>query len=176
MVEADGTQRLWKFPLQGGEPELVLDDIKPVGYHAWYNTRLALFVLGNPNTLQVADEITQESRVIAERIGRCLARVPGCGCISFVHKEPGKPWVIKSLEMNTMEITSLIETPEGAEDYVWISPNRLLISKGTKIYHADLIKGTGWVEIADLSSEGIKSLSRMAVDFSGKTLAVVGEM
>src|SRR6266478_1198199 len=33
-VEADGkTQRLWKFPLDGGAPSLILENIKPVGYH-----------------------------------------------------------------------------------------------------------------------------------------------
>ena len=34
-VEADGTQRLWRFSLAGSGPELLLADIKPVGYHAW---------------------------------------------------------------------------------------------------------------------------------------------
>src|SRR5260370_13102819 len=34
-VEADGTQRLWKFPLAGGQPSLILENIKPVGYHLW---------------------------------------------------------------------------------------------------------------------------------------------
>ncbi len=32
-VEADGTQRLWKFPLAGGTPSLILEKIQPVGYH-----------------------------------------------------------------------------------------------------------------------------------------------
>ena len=33
----------------------VLERIKPVGYHTWANdTLLALFVLGSPNTLQLA--------------------------------------------------------------------------------------------------------------------------
>ena len=58
-VEADGTQRLWRFALDGTQPELVLRDIKPVGYHAWGSaSALVLFVLGQqgqPATLQVAD-------------------------------------------------------------------------------------------------------------------------
>ncbi len=33
-VEPDGTQRLWQFDRQGQAPVLVLNDIKPVGYHA----------------------------------------------------------------------------------------------------------------------------------------------
>lgn len=59
-VEADGTQRLWKFPLTGrGAPSLILEDIKPVGYHWWLDKNtLALFILGatgKPATLQIAD-------------------------------------------------------------------------------------------------------------------------
>src|SRR2546427_86768 len=34
-VEADGMQRLWKFPLGIGQPSLILERIKPVGYHWW---------------------------------------------------------------------------------------------------------------------------------------------
>src|ERR1041384_5315433 len=30
-VEKDGTQRLWKFPLAGGPPSLLLSHVKPVG-------------------------------------------------------------------------------------------------------------------------------------------------
>ena len=47
-VEADGTQRLWRLP-EGGAPELLLPDVKPVGYHAWADAEtLVLFVLGRP--------------------------------------------------------------------------------------------------------------------------------
>jgi Tol biopolymer transport system component len=46
-VEADGTQRLWKFPLAGGPPSLILENVKPVGYHWWIDKNtLALFILG----------------------------------------------------------------------------------------------------------------------------------
>ncbi|PYP63416.1 MAG: hypothetical protein DMD37_06350, partial [Gemmatimonadetes bacterium] len=44
-VEADSTQRLWAFDWDGARPRLVLDSIKPVGYHAWGDARtVALFV------------------------------------------------------------------------------------------------------------------------------------
>ena len=44
-VEADGTQRLWRFTIDGQSPALVLTDVKPVGYHAWADANtLGLFV------------------------------------------------------------------------------------------------------------------------------------
>ena len=73
-VEADGTQRLWRFDLDGSNPRLVLENVKPVGYHVWLDaTHLALFVLGSPATLQVADTTTGTAEVVSTGIGRTLA-------------------------------------------------------------------------------------------------------
>lgn len=90
-VEADGTQRLWSFTMDGQSPALVLADVKPVGYHAWIDDHtLALFVLGSrgePATLQVADTKTGKSEVIARDIGTSVKRMPS-GAVSFVQREP----------------------------------------------------------------------------------------
>src|SRR5258708_39528359 len=75
-VEGDGTQRLWKFPLAGGGPSLILENIKPVGYHLWVdNDTLALFVLGKPNTCQLVDRRSGKAEIIADNPGRILRRV-----------------------------------------------------------------------------------------------------
>src|SRR5205085_5230181 len=51
-VEKDSTQRLWSFALDGSDPRIVVESLKPVGYHAWLDaTTLAMFVLGSPNAL-----------------------------------------------------------------------------------------------------------------------------
>ena len=51
VVEPDGTQRLWLYPVTGDAPELLYEDILPVGYYDWYDGKAALFVLGEPNSL-----------------------------------------------------------------------------------------------------------------------------
>ncbi len=72
-VEADSTQRLWSFDLDGDNPQILLHDIKPVGYHAWADaSTLALFVLGQPPTLQLADVTSGTARVMASNIGRAF--------------------------------------------------------------------------------------------------------
>src|SRR4029077_14072444 len=79
-VEADGTQRLWRFTIEGGAPELVLPGIKPVGYHAWATCHpLALLVLGSPASLQVADTSTGGADVLVRGIGRSIQQIPGGG-------------------------------------------------------------------------------------------------
>ncbi len=89
-VEADSTQRLWSFRMDGSAPELVLSDVAPVGYQAWLDERtLALFVLGRPSTLQIADSRTGEPQIRAHDIGRSLHRVPGRHAVSFIHRDGG---------------------------------------------------------------------------------------
>src|SRR6266852_3927806 len=66
-VEADGTQRLWKFPLTGGPPSLILENVKPVGNHLWIGDHtLALFILGKPNSLLIVEARTEKAEIIAE--------------------------------------------------------------------------------------------------------------
>ena len=55
----------------------MLENVKPVGYHAWADDHtLALFVLGQPATLQLADTRTGTARTIASDIGRSIQRIP----------------------------------------------------------------------------------------------------
>ena len=75
--EMDRTQRLWRFNAQGRNPQLILTDIKPVGYHAWVDAdKVALFVLGQPNSLQLASVKTGKGDVVANGIGRSLHPLP----------------------------------------------------------------------------------------------------
>jgi dipeptidyl aminopeptidase/acylaminoacyl peptidase len=68
-VEADGTQRLWRFTLDGRAPELVLAGVKPVGYHAWVDDHtLALFILGTPASLQIADTQSGKADSVVRQI------------------------------------------------------------------------------------------------------------
>ncbi len=103
-VERDSTQRLWRFPIGGGTPTVILERVRPVGYHAWADAHtLALFVLGTPNTLQLADTRTAVADTIATGIGRSLHRIPGSRRISFVRKVSPTEWWIESLDPATRD-------------------------------------------------------------------------
>ena len=173
-VEADSAQRLWSFDLQGGSPAVVLEDVMPVGYHAWGNDRLlALFVLGSPPTLQLADARTGRTDVMAEGIGRSIHRIPGQLAISFVHKVGEDEWWINRLDLRTQRITQLVQTLPGVEDYAWTPQGIAVMGRGSVLFQWDT-RAAAWREVADLSDQGIVDISRIAISPAGDRIAVVG--
>lgn len=175
-VEADLTQRLWKFPLAGGKPMLVLERIKPVGYHTWIDPyTVALFVLGKPNTLQIVDVRTEAAEVIAENIGRTTRRIPGKSKLSFVHKVSDQEWIIKTLDLGTHQIAPLIRTLSGSEEYAWTPSGILLAAKGSKLFAWQPDSDKDWSEVRDFAQAGLNGITRMAITNDGRRLAIVAQ-
>ena len=178
-VEADNTQRLWKFPLAGGAPSLVLTDVKPVGYHAWIDANtVAMFVLGQPPTLQVGDLRTGKVEVVAKDIGRSLQPVPGGG-VSFVQREgegPQRTMTVSllSTQAGALKATSLTPTAPGAsEEFVAWTPDGTLLMAAAGQLHGWRRGATEWRKVADLAAMGLKNVSRLAVSPNGEWLALV---
>lgn len=178
-VERDSTQRLWRFPLDGSPPTVVLRDIKPVGYFAWLDSAtLALFVLGTPNTLQIADTRTGLGRVVTTNIGRSLQRVPGGRRASFVHRV-GEKWVLKTVDPTprpdgSWSIETVVTLPDSADYVVWRSPTELYTAAGSRIFRLRR-PSSRWQPIADLENSGLKRISRLALHPNGGELAIVAE-
>ncbi|MGH7519639.1 MAG: TolB family protein [Gemmatimonadales bacterium] len=175
-VEADSTQRLWAFDLDGSRARLVLDSIKPVGYHAWGDSHtLVLFVLGTPATLQIADARTPAAAgvVIARDIGRSLQRIPRRAAVSFLQRDSAAgPW-LDEVDVRTHRVTKLVKAPPRADFFVWTPDGIVLTASGTKLYQWDPARGGDWQETADLASAGLTDITRLAVSPKGNRLAIV---
>jgi len=176
-VEADSTQRLWRFDWDGAHPALVLAGVKPVGYHAWGDAHtLALFVLGQPATLQIADLRTGQATPVARDIGRGVQRVPGDRpAISFVQKgaPPDSAWAVAEIDLATLQIRPLIRTLVGVDQYAWTPAGVLLMAKGAKLYQWSPSRGADWEEVADFTALGLEGITRLAVSPRGDRLALV---
>jgi dipeptidyl aminopeptidase/acylaminoacyl peptidase len=178
-VEADSTQRLWSFELDGSDPRVVLADIKPVGYHAWANdSLLALFVLGSPATLQVANGRSGTARTLVGGIGRSIHRIPGSESISFVHKQSDSVWVIRKLDPRTDSMVALVRTLPRVEDYAWSPDGRIFMAQGSKLFAWKAFPGstgapTEWREVASWTDPALARLSRIAVSPRGDWIAIV---
>ena len=172
-VESDGTQRLWSFAMTDASPEVILPDIAPVGYHAWATPEtLALFVLGDPPTLQQATPGPGTGTVVAEGIGRSIHRIPGTEAISFVHKRSEDDWQITRYDPVDGSLTPLIATLPGREDYAWMPDGTLLMADAT-VLHAAVPGATTWLPLADFADAGLADLTRLAVSPDGTHLALV---
>lgn len=174
-VEPEGTQRLWRFDRTGSNPRVVLAEIKPVGYHAWIDAdQLALFVLGQPATLQHARVSTGRATIVATNIGRSLHRIPNSQMVSFVHREAADNVWVKQFDAASGAITPLIRLPAGndAGDVAWMPDGTLLMSTGTKI--RSWRRGDkDWRQVYDVAAHNLGAVTRMAVAPDGKSLAIV---
>jgi hypothetical protein len=174
-VEADATQRLWRFDRNGTNPRVVLADIRPVGYHAWIDEdQLALFVLGKPATLQHARVSTGKAAVIAQNIGRSLHRIPNTRTVSFVHRESEQRVWVKQFDPATGAITPLVQMREdgGEGDVAWMPDGTLLMSAATKIY-AWRRGDKDWREVYDVAAHKLGAVTRLAAATDGRAIAIV---
>ncbi len=129
ILEDNGQQLFWKYPVEGGRPSVVVPD-RVIGYYAWWdNATLVSFVLGEPATLQITNTIPMQHTVVAENIGRSIHNIPNTGLISFT--QAGE---IKSLNPKSQEIQSITTTLEGTQDMAWLSDGSILMGKETELY------------------------------------------
>ena len=185
-VERDSVQRLWRFDDDGNNPSVVVEQVRPVGYHAWLDDDVVvMFVLGSPATLQRARVRTGEVTTHASDIGRSLQKVPGRASVSFVQRTvvAGVPrWEIR--ELNAAGSVSVIApVPERpaqgearamiADFHAWTPSGVLLTSLGSTILAWDAT-ARAWQRVADLSALNL-TVTRMAVSPNGDRIAFVGQ-
>jgi hypothetical protein len=177
-VEADSTQRLWSFALDGSNPQLLLTLLKPVGYHAWLGpTKLATFVLGTPATLHVIDSDGSRDEIRARDIGRSLQRIPGKDAFSYTQRDSARALCIMTQPVTGESERMLVRTPADNEYHAW-TPDAQLLSATRSVlvrWNRALDATSGWLPVADLSKNGVRNVSRLAVSPDGKWLAFVGE-
>lgn len=176
-TEPDKTQRLWRFDAQGRNPQVVLTDVKPVGYHAWIDGgRLALFVLGEPPTLHIATVSNGQAEVVTKGIGRSLHRIPGTQLVSVVQREPAGDIWVRQVDPVTKKVDTLVKAVDGTgndRDMTWMPDGKtILMSSGSKVF--SWTRGdAGWTEVFDVASQGLGTVSRIAVSPKGDAIALV---
>ncbi len=173
-VEPDSTQRLWSFRLDGTDPRIVLEDVEPVGYHAWVDAnRVVVFVLGSPATLQLADLRGGSPEMIAQDVGRAVQPVPGRDAVSFVQHDSADARWIEIYDVATRTVERLIRPFAENEYHIWLPTGTLVTARGSRLYQFNPATDTDWVPAGDLASHGITNASRLAVSADGRWLAVV---
>ena len=179
-VERDSTQRLWSFDLSGGDPRIVIRDLKPVGYHAWLDSvTVAAYVLGTrttPNTLYLVDVPSGSAKPVAHDVGRSLVRIPGQRAFSFLQRADSAWWLTIATVSPSGDVSSdrVARMPQGADYVLWTRDGAAITATGSKLMIWR--KGAAdWTDAADLSPQGVDHISRLTISPDEKTLAFVAE-
>ncbi|HWA35210.1 MAG TPA: hypothetical protein VG737_13815 [Cyclobacteriaceae bacterium] len=172
----NGAQDLGKYPIEGGEPSLIVNHMT-VGYHVWTdNSHLGLFILGKdgaPATLHYLLLPMKRDTILASNIGRSLHRVPGETAFSFVHKVTDKDWYIKKFNNHTKKIADVAAALPGREDLCWLPDGKILMSDGTGIFFYQPGKSTSWKPVEIEGASVLKGVTRLAASPDGKKIAIV---
>ena len=172
-VESDGkTQSLWLYPENHQTyGKRVLKDIGNIGYHCWLSEEeVALFLVDNPMQLAIGNITENTTEIILENIGRCF-RQNSDGDLVFIHKVSPESSFIKTLDVETKEVTSITETLPGSEDFELLNDGTFIMGSGSKLYKLNPNKESEWVEVIDLLEFEIMNITRLA--FSRNRLVLV---
>ena len=169
IIMRDKVQDLGKYPIGGGNPEILVNTLT-VGYHAWMDDDdLVLFVLGNPLTLHRFNTKSKSDAVIASNVGRSIHRIPGENAISFIDRSSGTHGLIKKVSAGG-SISDITKTVLGQDDIAWLPDGRIISSDGRNLLVFNPKKDRNWQPVRGPVLNGI---SRIAVSPDGKKIAVV---
>ncbi len=173
-LDPDGKQELRRYSLKTGQSDVILNN-PVVGYYIWADSNtLVSFALDDPPVLMVSDIRRKTNDTIQKMVGRSLHKIPNSNLVSFIDKQE-KPWVIRSLNLETKTTQKITGTLSGVEDLCWTPTGDILMAKGSFLYRFQPKKSNGWERLAALRDFGITHASRLAISPDGSRLAVVGK-
>jgi hypothetical protein len=176
-LDKDGKQRLYRYNLSNGESTELIKDLV-VAYYTWFDDNIIVSAVIEDEQLNLfASNISEgTSRKYTTKVGRSFHNIPNSNLVSFISKENESQWQIKSVNPETGATKLIANTLEGVEDICWLNNKTILSAKGSKMYKLTLNKDNNWKEVSDLSSYGISSITRMAVNPSNNKLAVAADI
>ncbi|MBL6447084.1 hypothetical protein JMN32_12250 [Fulvivirga sp. 29W222] len=171
-LDTNGLQLLYRHFQDTQESQVLIKDLK-IGYHCWFDENiLAVFVLGEPPTLQICNLAKDECSPKHSNIGRSLHRIPNTSSISFISKEQA-PWQIKSFEPVAGTTRKIINVVNGSEDMCWAPDGTMFMGSDSTLYKFHAAFDRDWVKVADLSEFGLSGITRLTINPDGNQIAIV---
>ncbi|APY09336.1 hypothetical protein BWZ20_13935 [Winogradskyella sp. J14-2] len=176
-LDTDGKQRLYSYNLSNGESTELIKDLI-VAYYTWYdeNSIVSAVIENEQLNLYLTNITDGKSRKYATSVGRSFHKIPKSDLVSFIYKEANKPWQIRSLNPENGVTRLIANTMEGVEDICWLDSKTLLSGKNGILYKLTLKQDNNWKRIADLSSYGIKNITRLATNKDGSKLLIAADI
>lgn len=145
--------------------------IDSVGYYTFLNSdTLLYYVLTNPHSLRVIKTNGEHEHTIANHPARCFKAISRTEFVFGVKDSLKTVFYIFDFKLKMANI--LAEHKGVHEDLVWHNTKGLLISDGLKILKFSKERET-WETLYDLSTYGLKKITRFCFSPNGKYLVVV---
>lgn len=169
-LDTSGLQRLYRYTADGKD-ELLFSSLK-IGYQHWVSAKgLLCNVLVEDHMNLMLVQSDSATKLIAEKVGRSLHRIPKKAELSFIQQKEGKS-VLSSFDLTKQNIQTLLPLPEGVQDVAWLATGILIFAQGKTLFKWDPNTSNGiqvWKKL-----RGINNISRLALSPNGKLLALVG--
>nr|WP_321228376.1 nuclear transport factor 2 family protein [uncultured Psychroserpens sp.] len=176
-LDKDGKQRLYSYNMSNGSStELVADLV--VAYYTWFNenTIVSAVIEGDDLNLYVTNLQDGSNHKYASKVGRSFHRIPNSNLVSFISKENENQWQIKSLNPKTGVTKVIANTMTGVEDICWLDGKTIFSGKDNLLYKLTLKRDNDWKQVANLSSEGIIKITRLATNAESNKLLIAGDI
>lgn len=171
--DGEAFQRLWRFPMDGRSPRVVLRDVTGAGYHAWVDAdTVALYLTADPSELALVDVASGHREVVAVNVGRCI-HVAGAGrALLYVDKSDPDQWLIRELDISIMEAVRRVPAIASNEDFAVHRDRSLLMGDGRRLM-VHRPGSASWELLADWTEDIPGEITRIAVSPRGRYLAIV---
>lgn len=175
-LDPDGLQRLYFYEKGSKSPSEAIEELQ-VAYYDFYdaNTLVASVLRDEELDLVITDLSTKKTDTLVTNVGRSISKVPSSNSMSYTLVNKDKNHELYLLNMETLESFFVCQLPIGVQDYAWLNDSQILIGSNSKIYLYDTFLNEEWSEVADLSEENIKNITRISVSPNQSYIAIVAE-
>jgi len=172
VVESDGKQKLWQYPLKSEDaPSRIFDWIEPVGYHAWgAQNDLVMFILGKPHTLQYTSVAQAKGEVAASNIGRTLIYNSSTATFLFSYTK-NEQHILASFNPQSKQVEDLLRLPAQVQDFILKDDVTIAYAIKNRVYQRNIDASNEVSQWLDLSTYCETNITRMS--YNNEKLAFV---
>ncbi|MGY6559159.1 MAG: hypothetical protein ACXIT9_07725 [Nitritalea sp.] len=167
--DEEGLQRLYLYPTNLAEPELLYDDLHPLLDYCWYDNHAVLSLGGeHPRTLYARSR--EHPVLLAEEALSLLAYRPKSTHISYL--EAGNLFLLEIAENAVPE--RFVRMPEGTTAYRWLNAKLLLAANAEGLFYRHE-KDSDWTLLTSLDALGVSEITGFHVQEKAGLLAFSGK-
>jgi hypothetical protein len=172
----NGHQDLGKYPVNGGAPSVIIDNLV-IGYYGWMGpSALLLFVLkGDAQEMHFYDLANKRDSLMPQKPGRCFLKLPGENAMAFVDKTDSMKWMIRKMDFKTHKIEEIAAIQGQHEDFAITKNGIFLMGNGNGLVYFDSkAKEKGWRPILTGDTGlNLQNITRLSINPANNRLAVV---